>query len=137
MAWRFIVDAHRQVPRQNGSDNQRSEHIQPPDVLGGIRRLLEDDPLVETSSFRVNFIAIRSFSDDIEISAYVFAANPVLFYEAQESLLVKILGIVESVGAEFSLPTQVTRIVTADRPTAPAPASAPSAPAKDSPAARG
>ncbi len=76
-------------------------------VLGGIRRLLEDDPQVETPTFRVNFIAIQSVSEDIEISAYVFAENPVGFYEAQESLLLKILGVVESAGAQFSLPTQV------------------------------
>lgn len=105
-------------------------------VLGGIRRLLEDDPGVETSTFRVNFIAIRSFSDDIEISAYIFTENPVRFYEAQEVLLLKILGIVESAGAVFSLPTQVTQIVGAVPPTASAQPSSPPAAAADSPAAR-
>jgi MscS family membrane protein len=106
-------------------------------VLGGIRRLFEDDPGVETPTARVNFIAIRSFSDDIEISAYIFAENPVRFYEAQEALLLKILGVVESAGAEFSLPTQVTKIVGAVPATASAQPSSPPAAAAGSPEARG
>ena len=106
-------------------------------VLGGIRRLLEDEPNAETHTFRVNLLAIRPVSQDIEIFAYVFAENAVRFFEAQENLLIKILGIVESNGAEFALPTQVTRIVGAAAPTALSPPSAPPPHAADSPAARG
>ena len=79
-------------------------------VLAGIQRLLTDDPRVETATFRANFIAIGSVSDDIEISAYVPAENNVAFLEVQENLLLRILGIVESAGAEFALPTQVTKV---------------------------
>jgi MscS family membrane protein len=103
-------------------------------VLGGIRRLLEEDPRVENATARANFFAIRSYSDDIEISAYIFAENPVRFYETQEALLLKIFGIVESAGAQLSLPTQVTRIVGA--PTS-ALLSTPTAGATDSPDSRG
>ncbi len=99
--------------------------------------LLEEDPSVETPTIRVNFIAISTVSDDIEISAYIFAQNPVRFFESQEALLIKILGIVESAGAEFSLPTQVTKIVGDTPPNTSAPSSAPPPPAAGSAAARG
>lgn len=79
-------------------------------VLDAIRKLLEADERVETPTFRANFIAIGSVSDDIEISAYVFAGNYVGFLVVQEHLLLEILSIVESAGAEFSLPTQVTKV---------------------------
>ena len=81
-------------------------------VLEGIRKLMTDDLRVETTTFRVSFVAIGSVSDDVEISAYILAENVTGFYETQESLLLKILSIVESAGAEFSLPTQVTKVET-------------------------
>jgi len=79
-------------------------------VLSGIRKLLEEEPRIETSTFRANFTTIGSVSDDIEISAYIFADNYGGSLVVQESLLLKILSIVESAGAEFSLPTQVTKV---------------------------
>jgi MscS family membrane protein len=79
-------------------------------VLDGIRALLEADENVETETARARFIAIGSVSDDIEISAYVLAQSNAAFLEVQESLLLRILAIVESAGAEFSLPTQVTKV---------------------------
>jgi MscS family membrane protein len=82
-------------------------------VLTGIRKLLEDEPSVETATFRVSFIAIGSVSDDVEVSAYIFTENVAGFFALQESLLLRILSIVESAGAEFSLPTQVTKLVDA------------------------
>jgi MscS family membrane protein len=106
-------------------------------VLTGVNKLLEEDPRVENSSYRANFIAIRSFSDDIEISAYVFAENAVRFYVVQEELLMRIFGIVESAGAALSLPTQVTQILGATPPTALARPSDPPAAATGSRDARG
>jgi MscS family membrane protein len=106
-------------------------------VLTGISQLLEQDPRVENSTYRANFIAIRSFSDDIEISAYVFAENAVRFYVAQEDLLMRIFSIVESAGAALSLPTQVTQILGATSPTTLAPPSDPPAAATGSRDARG
>jgi MscS family membrane protein len=106
-------------------------------VLTGISTLLEEDPRVESTTYRANFIAIRSFSDDIEISAYIFAENGVRFYVAQEDLLMRIFGIVESAGAAFSLPTQVTRVDGTAAPTASVPSLGPPAAAAGSPDARG
>lgn len=79
-------------------------------VLAGIRKLIEDDSRIETISGRANFIGIGSFSKDIDIWAYILAANYVAFLVAQESLLLDILGIVESAGAKFSLPVQITSV---------------------------
>jgi MscS family membrane protein len=79
-------------------------------VVSGIRKLLEEDPRVEPATFRVNFIAIGGVSDDIEIFAYVFAENMAGFLVVQESLLLRILQVVESTGTDFALPTQLTKL---------------------------
>jgi MscS family membrane protein len=80
-------------------------------VLAGIRKLFEEEAYVETSTARANFNAIASVSDNIDISAYIFAENGVVFFQLQEILLLRILAIVEASGAEFSLPTQLTKLI--------------------------
>ena len=79
-------------------------------VLAGIRKLFEEEAYVESSTARANFNAIGSVSDNVDISAYIFAENGVVFLQLQEILLLRILAIVEASGADFSLPTQVTKL---------------------------
>lgn len=79
-------------------------------TLKGIRELLERDPDVESSTVRVRFIAFGSSSQDIEIYAYVLTSDYARFLAVQERLLLEILSIVDNAGAEFSLPTQVTKV---------------------------
>lgn len=79
-------------------------------TLKGIRDLLVRDPDVETSTARVRFIAFGSSSQDIEIYAYILTSDNAQFLAVQERLLLEILSIVETAGAEFSLPTQVTKV---------------------------
>ncbi len=79
-------------------------------TLKGIRDLLVRDPEVETSTARVRFIAFGSSSQDIEIYAYILTGDNAQFLAVQEHLLLEILSIVETAGAEFSLPTQVTKV---------------------------
>lgn len=85
-----------------------AEQIQ--SVLDGIRALLKADENVETETARVSFLAISTVSDDIELNAYVLTPSYGAFMGVQESLLLRILSIVEAAGAEFSLPTQVTKV---------------------------
>ncbi len=75
-------------------------------MLDGIRALLKADENVETETARVSFLV----SDDIELNAYVLTPSYGAFMGVQESLLLRILSIVEAAGAEFSLPTQVTKV---------------------------
>jgi len=80
-------------------------------VLSEVRELLDKHPHVESETARVRFIAIGKESQDVEIYAYVFAPDYNGFLGTQEELLLKVLGIVESVGTALALPTQVTHIV--------------------------
>lgn len=78
-------------------------------VLKAIRDLIEHDSRVQTDTSRANFIAFGDVSENIEISAYVLAADSTAFLYVQEALLIEIMHIVETVGTEFSLPTQVMK----------------------------
>jgi MscS family membrane protein len=75
-------------------------------TLGELRKLLEQHPKVEPGTHRVSFFRLGSSSQDIEIFAYVFAANYNEFMKTQESLLLQILSVVEAAGASIALPSQ-------------------------------
>jgi MscS family membrane protein len=90
-------------------------------VLSEVRELLDEHPHVESETARVRFIAIGKESQDVEIYAYVFAPDYNGFLGTQEELLLKVLGIVESVGTALALPTQVTHIVQQSDGNAPVP----------------
>jgi len=80
-------------------------------VLSRIRERLNTHTNVESITSRVSFISIGNASQDIEISAYVFAASDTEFLRIQEELLLGVLDIVESAGTALALPTQVTHVL--------------------------
>ena len=67
-------------------------------VLDGIRQALERQTTVERESIRVRFHRLGAFSLDVEVYAYVQAADWTHFMEIQERLLIEITGIVERAG---------------------------------------
>ena len=75
-------------------------------VIGDIRRLLETHPSVEPDSARVRFVRLGSFSLDVEVSAYFFAADFGRFQEMQEQLLLSLTEIVRNAGTEIAFPSQ-------------------------------
>jgi len=76
-------------------------------VVDETRSYLAAHPSVDgTDTIRVRFLRFGQFSLDIEIFAYVLAADWNLFLEAQQELLLDIMEIVERTGAVIALPSQ-------------------------------
>lgn len=80
-------------------------------VLRRIRETLDKHANVESETARVRLISIANASQDVEIFAYVFAADYSEFLAIQEDLLLQVLDIVEATGTALALPTQVTHVV--------------------------
>jgi MscS family membrane protein len=80
-------------------------------VLCEIREMLDKHASVESETARVRFISIGKASRDVEIFAYLLAADYNEFLAVQEDLLLDILEIVESTGAALAVPIQVTHVV--------------------------
>ena len=75
-------------------------------VLSGLRELLRTNPSVDWTSVRVRFIRLGSFSLDVEVFAYVSAADWAGFLEIQEQMLFSIIDIVHKAGASLAFPSQ-------------------------------
>ncbi len=75
-------------------------------VLDDIRSLLERDDRVESSTARARFVRLGAYSLDVEILAYVQAADYASFLGVQEDLLMRIVGIVKSAGTDLAFPSQ-------------------------------
>ena len=80
-------------------------------VLRKIRDLLSRDSHVELGTLRVRFTGIGSASQDIGISAYVFAADYEDFLAIQEQYLLRICEIIESTGTSLAVPLQRTYLI--------------------------
>jgi MscS family membrane protein len=79
-------------------------------VIEGTRRLLLSRPEVDRESARVRFLRLGSYSLDIEIFAYVFAADWSAYLLIQEELLLSTMEIVEECGAAIALPSQTLHL---------------------------
>jgi MscS family membrane protein len=83
-------------------------------VLSELRAMLAADPAIVAASQRVRFVKVGEYSLDVEVVAYILAANDAAFLEQQERLLLRIMGIVTSAGTGFAFPSQ-TMYVQQDR----------------------
>lgn len=75
-------------------------------IIGGIRSQLESHASIEPDSVRVRFFRVAPSSLDLELFAYVSAADWVPFLEIQEQLLLGVLDIVERAGTALAYPSQ-------------------------------
>jgi MscS family membrane protein len=75
-------------------------------VLGDIRKLLGESRDLEPASARVRFLRFGPSSLDVDVFAYVRARDWNQFLEIQESLLLRIIDCIESIGVQFALPLQ-------------------------------
>lgn len=87
-------------------------------VTDGIRTLLLDHRDVERTSVRVRFCRLGPFSLDLEVFAYIAAADWDGFLETQEGLLLDILDVVAQSGATLALPSQAVQLLDAGPRTA-------------------
>ena len=94
------------------------------EVVDGIRRLLDQHPSIDQDSVRVRFISLGDFSLNIDVFAYVRAADWNAFLEIQEQLLFNVTEIVEAAGTQIAFRGQT--IYLANQPDADEPVQAPS-----------
>lgn len=73
-------------------------------ILDEIRGLLVETHIEPGA--RVRFLRFGASSLDIEVSAYVLARDWNQFLEIQETLLLRIIDCIESLGVQFALPVQ-------------------------------
>lgn len=80
-------------------------------VVDETRSYLAAHPMVDgADTIRVRFLRFGPFSLDIEIFAYVLAADWNQFLETQQELLLDVMGIVERNGAVMALPSQTLHL---------------------------
>lgn len=90
-------------------------------VASDIRASLTTDVRVENSTLRVRLVRFGAYSLDVEVFAYVKAADYPSFLGVQEELLMRIMGIVKYAGTGLAFPSQTMYV----RTDAPAPAALP------------
>ncbi len=76
-------------------------------VLRGVRKLLENHSQIETGSVYVRFLEFGRSSLDLDVSAYVLAADWNRFLETQGELLVGIEEMVHAAGAQIAFQAPV------------------------------
>ena len=90
-------------------------------VANDIRASLAADARIEHSTLRVRLIRFGTYSLDVEVFAYVKAADFPAFLGVQEELLMRIMGIVKYAGTALAFPSQTMYV----RNDAPVPAALP------------
>ena len=84
-------------------------------VLASIREMLAAEPRVQTRDARVQLVRLGASALEIEIFAYVRAADRPGFVAIQEELLLKIIRIVEGAGTSLAFPSQTVYVRRDDR----------------------
>ena len=108
------------APRQvrvppGGRPRLRTKAEQLEKVLAGLREMLAAEPRVQTRDARVQLARLGASSLEIEIFAYVRAADRPGFDAIQEELLLKIIRIVEAAGTSLAFPSQTIYLRRDDR----------------------
>jgi MscS family membrane protein len=81
-------------------------------VATDIRESLTTDTRVENETLRVRLARFGAYSLDVEVFAYVRAADYPSFLGVQEELLMRIMGIVRSAGTGLAFPSQTMYVKT-------------------------
>ena len=89
-------------------------------ILDAIRRILTDDPKVETGALPVRFIGAGSYSLDIEVFAYIRTADYDEFLKIQQDLLLRIMDAISAAGTALAIPTQASISYSDNQKPAPA-----------------
>jgi len=87
-------------------------------IISSVRGYLVAHPAIDqTEAIRVRLIRLGSSSRDIDVVAYVLAADWEAFLETQQEMLLEMIEIVERAGAALALPSQRLHLSDADRPS--------------------
>lgn len=77
-------------------------------ILVEVRKMLYAHPKVDNVPARIRFTRFGAYSLDLEIFAYVRAADFDRFLEVQEDLHLRLMDIVAAAGSSFAFPSQTT-----------------------------
>ncbi len=77
-------------------------------ILEEIRQLFLEDPKVEDSTSRVQFVRFADYALEIEIYVYLLEPEYAEYLKSQEALLLRIMEKLEKYGVVVALPTQTT-----------------------------
>lgn len=91
-------------PTLNLRRDTKSEQLL--EVLSSFRKILADQPKVETGKLPVRFIGVGPYSLDVEVVAYVNTSDYDEFLALQQELLLKLLQAVERAGTALAVPLQ-------------------------------
>jgi MscS family membrane protein len=91
-------------PTLNLRRDTKSEQLL--EVLSSFRKILSDQPKVETGKLPVRFIGVGPYSLDVEVVAYVNTSDYDEFLALQQELLLKLLQAVERAGTALAVPLQ-------------------------------
>jgi MscS family membrane protein len=79
-------------------------------ALEGLRQLLRQHPAVDPATIRVRFIRLGPFSMDVDVFAYLTAADYNEFLVFQEGLLFGLTDAIHRAGTEIAFPTQTMKM---------------------------
>ena len=96
---KILVQTNLQLRYGTTTDQLRS-------VLDGIRKLLMENPKIETSTARVRLINFGARAIEFELYAYVLTADYTEFLSVREELFLHIVEVVEASGTAFAMPTE-------------------------------
>jgi len=85
-------------------------------ILDGFTELLTHHSSVESSSVRVRFLGFGASSLNVELYAYVIAADCSHFLETQQALLLDCMEIVRTAGSRLAYPSQTLYLDRSDAP---------------------
>jgi MscS family membrane protein len=88
-------------------------------VVDGIKKLLVAHPNVDGGSVQVRFVRLGASSLDVEVTAYIFAADGDRFLAVQQDLLVGMMEIVVASGTAIAFPSQTLHIAEGRIPVGP------------------
>ena len=75
-------------------------------VLEGVRKLLVENPKIESETARIRLVAFGDSAIELELFAYVLTPDYLQFLCVREDLLLQVAAVVESSGSGFAMPTQ-------------------------------
>ena len=86
-------------------------------VVEDVRTLLLTNASVDAESARVRFFRLGAFSLDVEVSAYITAADWAAFLTIQQDLLLRIMDAIERAGTAIAFPSQTLHIADGSPPS--------------------
>lgn len=75
-------------------------------VLEGIRKLLVENPKIETKTARIRLINFGARAIELELYAYVLTPDYTEFLKVREELFLHIVEVIEASGTAFAMPTE-------------------------------